>query len=1287
MSRKRVRMLWRNRGMGGKRRRMRGRNMEMFAGSMEMRGSRRRMTGKRWERASIPRRMSSKRCEVASISRRMATISRRLALICCVVRCGGVVLMVGSGSMVGAQAGAAAVAHGDATAIDEYRLVRPLGTSESVWLAHDRLLDRAVVLRLLSPGDERSRAVLAGARALARCSHPGVARVHRVREEGARPYVVSDFARGQRLDQVATPMPDERALAIGRSLAEALCALHAAGVAHGDVRPARVVVGIEGEPRLFGIEKARAGGDEKARDVDVRALCGLVASIASGDLRERIEAIAGEDGAAPGAEQFSRAIDQLSRPTVAMAISDNPYRGLRPFEPEHAAMFFGRRAETTELVARLRAQPWVLVAGRSGAGKSSLARAGVAAAVATGALGERQEWTVAAMVPGSRPLGALARALAPLLSGQHSAVSDQLVERADALCAELRAKPALAGQLARERTAAGLLLLVDQFEEAFTLAGAEERRAFFEALARFGALAPGVRVVLTMRSDFLDRLGEAGALGRDLLRATFVLPPPGPGALREAIAAPARARGVEVEPAVVEALAREASGRPEALPILSFALAELWQARDRSKHVIPAAALERIGSAAAALARHGDLVLATLGVQERREARRILLALVTAEGETRARRSREELLAGASPERTRVRRWSSAPAGAPEGAAVAALDALVRGRLVVAGEAYEIAHEALAREWPRLRGWLDEASEARAAAARLGEAAREWERLGRRAEGLWSERQLRGLEVPGALDGTGAQALGFIAASRSEVVQARRRRWALRLGAPLGLAILALAAVLGLRGQEQAAARRYVSQQLAQAETRARAAYDLDARVEAARSRAFERYDAGDWDAGERLWRDALALAREEAEAFGAANEALGSALARDPRAAAARRAAADLAYRWILAAERGHQDTLARDLDARLALLDDDGSKRALLSAPAHLRVAGSGQPSAASYQLSAVRVEGGGRRVEQPPRDVDPGAAIDLEPGSYVLSASAPGRFSTRLPLLLHRGEDARIGVALPAAGDVAPGYVYVPAGETLFGAPDVEAVREGFRAQPEHAVQVGAFLMQAHETSFGEYLEFLASLPAPERDARRSHAPHVDLTFAADGTPALSLFEARARAGEPLCRPKRAPAERRCQDWRRMPVVGVSWDDAVAYAVWLSKTRIPGARLCTEREWERAARGADGRAYPWGDEVKPGDANFDATYEQDADRMGEDEVGSFPADRSPFGVFDLGGNVAEWVGDTIEAAHPDTRVSRGGLWRDVSFLARAASRHVSVETRLGYVGLRSCVSPRTP
>lgn len=113
--------------------------------------------------------------------------------------------------------------------------------------------------------------------------------------------------------------------------------------------------------------------------------------------------------------------------------------------------------------------------------------------------------------------------------------------------------------------------------------------------------------------------------------------------------------------------------------------------------------------------------------------------------------------------------------------------------------------------------------------------------------------------------------------------------------------------------------------------------------------------------------------------------------------------------------------------------------------------------------------------------------------------------------------------------------------------------------------------------------------------------------------------------------------------------MPVVGVTAEDAAEYAAWLHRTgRIPGARLCTEWEWERAARGADDRPYPHGWSLEPEDANHDETYRKIPSAMGPDEVGSHPRSRSPFGVEDLAGNVWEW---TISMYGPPRHAARGG------------------------------------
>jgi formylglycine-generating enzyme required for sulfatase activity len=146
-------------------------------------------------------------------------------------------------------------------------------------------------------------------------------------------------------------------------------------------------------------------------------------------------------------------------------------------------------------------------------------------------------------------------------------------------------------------------------------------------------------------------------------------------------------------------------------------------------------------------------------------------------------------------------------------------------------------------------------------------------------------------------------------------------------------------------------------------------------------------------------------------------------------------------------------------------------------------------------------------------------------------------------------------------------------------------------------------------------------------------------------------------QARTGEKIRYEGRS--RNQLQDWLRWPVVGISCEDAEAYASWLDRSgRLPGARLCSEYEWERAARGADSREFPHGDRLAPDDANFDETYDKIPAAFGPDEVGSHPASRSPFGLDDLVGNALEWVTSSISSRRC---VTRGGAY----YYGRASGR----------------------
>ena len=524
-------------------------------------------------------------------------------------------------------------------------------------------------------------------------------------------------------------------------------------------------------------------------------------------------------------------------------------------------------------------------------------------------------------------------------------------------------------------------------------------------------------------------------------------------------------------------------------------------------------------------------------------------------------------------------------------AAERALEALIRGRLVLAGEGYEIAHEALARGWPRLRAWLDEASDERAAARRLAEAAAEWERIGRAPETLWNARQIAELSV---LEGRPlpAEVAAFVAESRAAVRRAWVRRWAIRAGAPLAVLLL-LAGIVGVvRWREQRQTRAFVAARIAEADGASREALAIEAQVETARAAAFARFDGDDRPGGEARWKEALDLARRASDAFDRASAPLGQALARDPLDPVTRARAADLTHRRLLAAERDHDADLARDLGARLAQLDDDGSRRARLAAPAHLRVttdppgrSSSSTPSTSTrtfvaWRTKATQSRSAPRWSWRPARTSSPRArrAATRRVSRCSWAAAARWRWRSRCP----------------PPRTCRPGWSSSRPASRSSARRTSRGPGRGYSAEPEHPVHVDAFLIGTYEVTYAEYLAFLAALPAAERALRRPHGADIDLGYDREGVPVLTLRKVTARRGELFCRPKRS--ERRCQDWLRFPVAGVSGDDAQAYVEWLARGRLPGARRCTEREWERAARGADGRLFVHGDDLRPGDADFD-------------------------------------------------------------------------------------------
>ncbi len=422
----------------------------------------------------------------------------------------------------------------------------------------------------------------------------------------------------------------------------------------------------------------------------------------------------------------------------------NPFAGLVAFQESDSDRFFGRDHEVTSLVGKLRGQPLVTLTGPSGAGKSSLVRAGVIPALKRAGEG----WEAMITRPGRQPLATLAEMLLAV-SVRSSEVdtgrgiargADQVPADRDAIVARLRVEPGYLGIALRAWARARLrrlVLVVDQFEELYTLGAGHDERAC--VIACLGAVADDVtsplRVILSVRSDFIDRMADNRPFLEAVSQGLFFLPRLGRDALREALSQPVELCGHRFESqAMVERILDELAATRSPLPILQFTADKLWGQRDRGHRMLTESSLHALGGVSGALASHADAVLASMPARDARLARAVFLRLVTPE-HTRALATMTELrqLHGDAMGMNRVlTRLIDARLLAVEGKS--GRDADNEGTDGVA----EIVHESLIDTWPLLGQWLVTNEEDAVFLARLRNAARDWERGGRAAGLLWT---------------------------------------------------------------------------------------------------------------------------------------------------------------------------------------------------------------------------------------------------------------------------------------------------------------------------------------------------------------------------------------------------------------------------------------------------------------------------------------------------------------------------------------------------------------------
>ncbi len=655
-----------------------------------------------------------------------------------------------------------------------HRAFQPeVGREVAVKIVHPRL----------AKDPEFIRRFAAEAQLVARLEHPHIVPVYDYWRDPDGAYLVMRYLRGGSLRQLLAAegaLEPHRAAQVIDDVATALAAAHRLGVVHRDVQPANILFDEEGNTYLsdFGIARdlpttrsprgrmppgdiayylspEEARGETATQRADIYSLGLVLYECLTGrravvdspigeheeerresippvtatrpDLPPGVDAVVGCATANDPAGRYADVLEFAAEARqilagVVIRTADgpvevrNPYKGLCAFSEADAEDFFGREELVERLVERfaedVEGSRFLGVVGPSGSGKSSLVRAGLIPALRAGALPGSETWFYTEMTPGREPFDELAAALLRISVDAPPGLTDRL-ERDERGLVD-------AAERVLPDSNSELVLVLDQFEELFTLVDDDDVRArFLASLASAVADSRSrLRVVVTLRADFYDRplayQGFGELLGSRVQTVT-PLPPPD---LARAVAGPAEAVGVTVEAALVAEVSVEFSDHPGALPLLEYALTEAFERR--GDHELPLGAYRAIGGMSGALARRAEAFYDGLDDTGKGCVRQLflrLLALGEDSVETRRRVPRTELA-------------SVQVDGRPVDSVA---DALVASRFVsfdrdpvTRGPTVEVAHEALLRGWDRLAGWIDEARDDLRTNRGLEHAAAEW---------------------------------------------------------------------------------------------------------------------------------------------------------------------------------------------------------------------------------------------------------------------------------------------------------------------------------------------------------------------------------------------------------------------------------------------------------------------------------------------------------------------------------------------------------------------------------
>ena len=652
-----------------------------------------------------------------------------------------------------------------------YELRERIGSGDHgvVHTAYQPSMGREVAIKVIQASNSNDVEFVARfeleAQRVANLEHPHVLQIYDYWRDPSGAYLVMPLMRGgslaDSLQQGGWNL--EPAFRLLDQVGDALSHAHRRGIVHGDLKTSNVLLDEDGNAYLsdFGIANLHEGYSELllATDqespseqvnqaemtyrTDTFALGALLFEVLTGvpaepntsatdlgearqDLPEEVAHTIAKAIADDPMERYIRVedflrdmrrsagVDVVPASAVIEADADpirNPYKGLRAFAEGDAIDFHGREALIDDMIERIATNRLVTVVGPSGSGKSSVVRAGLIPALRAGSLADSREWLVTDMFPGSYPFEELEAALNRVAAGAPGPMLGELAQPNGLLRVSKQILPG---------DDSTLLVVIDQFEELFSTVRSEETRRLFldNLIAVASDERSRVRVVTTIRADFLDRPLDYAEFAEAIAEGIVTVGPPTRDGLAQAVSAPARTVGLDLEPGLVGRIIGDVEGQPGVLPLLQYALTEMFAQRESSTLTI--AGYEATGGVAGALGRRAEELYDDLTPSGRTASREVFLRLVSVDelGAVTRRRARQSELVSLAVDRSGLE---------------SVLNAFSAFRLltfdrdpVTRGPTVEVAHEALLTEWPRLHGWIEEARDSLVLARRVGEAAHEW---------------------------------------------------------------------------------------------------------------------------------------------------------------------------------------------------------------------------------------------------------------------------------------------------------------------------------------------------------------------------------------------------------------------------------------------------------------------------------------------------------------------------------------------------------------------------------